>query len=152
MAVLPLVTWPDPRLLVPSTSVPEVTQEVRTLCVDMVETLHAHEALGLAAVQVGFQLRIFVVDASLAKSPAPLIFINPEVRITGGGLRVEQEGCLSFPGLAAQVLRPKSVKIWAQDLDGSHRLISASGLLARCILHEFDHVEGRVMSGPGGLE
>lgn len=145
MAVLPIVTWPDTRLTVASTPVAAVTPEILLLVNDMIDTLHAHRALGLAAVQVGHLLRIFVVDAKLAKQPHPLVFINPTVRMTGGGYRVGAEGCLSFPGIEAAIRRPRTVKISAQDQEGRTFTMSASGLRARCILHEFDHVEGRLM-------
>ena len=109
---------------------------------DMIETMHAAPGIGLAAPQVGVPLRLFVVDLSVGRSPADVqVFINPET-VERDGMQLEEEGCLSVPGFVASVLRPKRVVVRALDREGRLRTVEGTGLLARALQHEMDHLDG----------
>jgi peptide deformylase len=145
VAARPIVLYGDPVLRGKSLPVKEVDRSVRELVSDMVDTLKKAEGLGLAAAQIGVLLRVFIVDVSLLDSKESLrVFINPEL-IEIGEKKVEmEEGCLSFPGLYQKITRAERVKVRATDLEGNRFDLAADGLLARAILHEYDHLEGKL--------
>lgn len=140
MAILPIVEFPDPRLLQKTVPVAAVDDAIRGLVADMLETMYADQGVGLAANQVGVLKRIFVMDDSRDGSN-PEVFINPEIVESHGEITLG-EGCLSFPGIYAQITRPEFITIQALDLDGKAFTKSASDYEARCFLHELDHLNG----------
>ena len=145
MTVLPLVIAPDERLNQPSKPVEEVTDEVRKLLDDMLDTMYAHKGIGPAAVQVGVPLRAIVVDvAQLDERNEPMKFINPEIVDTSEDLHGYQEGCLSFPDQYSEVVRPATVTVNYLDEHGEAKQMQADGILAVCLQHEIDHTDGVV--------
>ncbi|MCY4610029.1 MAG: peptide deformylase [bacterium] len=143
MTVMTVIHAPDPRLQVVSEAVGCVDDDVRRLADDLLETMYAEKGLGLSAIQVGIPRRIIVVDVARSDGALqPLKLVNPAV--TGSSQeRVEfDEGCLSFPELFALVERPASVDITYLDENGAGRELHADGLLARCLQHEIDHLDG----------
>ena len=148
MAVLPVVVWPDPRLRQESRPVTAVTDEVRTLYRNLVDTMYALNGLGIAALQVGDPTQMFIVEAALAGRDGkadPVAFINPEVLWTSEETDKAEEGCLSFPGVYVPVERPLRARVRAMDLDGKTFEVEAEGLYARCLLHENDHLTGKLL-------
>jgi len=148
MAVRPVVIWPDPRLRQPTQSVARVDEKVRALYQDLTDTMAAEEGLGIAAIQIGDPTRMFLVEGNLAgrgNGSAPVAFINPEVTWTSDETQDSEEGCLSFPSVYIKVERPQRVRMRAMDLDGNSFDIEGEGLLARCLLHEFDHLTGKLL-------
>ncbi|RMG97307.1 MAG: peptide deformylase [Deltaproteobacteria bacterium] len=148
MAVLDIVTFPDPRLRQPTITVQEIDEGIRALVRDLTDTMYAHDGAGIAAIQVGRPERIFLVDGRVATGDPkadPVVFINPEIVETGGGVVGDDEGCLSFPGVFVEVRRPRRAKVRATDLDGRTFEIEGEGLLGRALQHEFDHLEGRLL-------
>ena len=142
MAIKPVVKYGTPILREKSKPVSEVTGEVKQLIADMMDTLKAANGLGLAAVQIGVLLRVFIVDLSAMDITAETqVFINPEILATAGTMEYE-EGCLSFPGLYQRLTRPERVTIRAMDENGEVFEREYSGVAARAVLHEFDHLEG----------
>lgn len=142
MAVLPIRIYPDPVLRAKCAPVERFDDEIRTLAEDMVETMHDAPGVGLAASQVGIELRLAVVDLSVGKDPEQLlVLVNPEV-VEEEGEATEVEGCLSLPEITDKVERPFRVRVLAQDLDGESLEIEADDWLARAILHEIDHLDG----------
>ena len=142
MAILEILKYPDERLTVPCEPVERFDAEIRRLAEDMVETMHAAPGIGLAAPQVGRHERLAVVDLSVGEDPAQLIvLVNPVVVEQEGEVR-DEEGCLSFPDLTLIVPRPERVRVRACDLDGGSFEIEAEQLLARCLHHEIDHLDG----------
>ena len=137
MAVLPIITAPDPRLKLKARAVARVDAEVRALMDDMIETMYAAPGIGLAAPQVGVQRRLFVYDIG----DGPFAVVNPEI-VESSGEWNYQEGCLSIPGLSWDLVRPKEVHLKGFDLDGDELDIEADELLARCFQHEMDHLNG----------
>jgi peptide deformylase len=143
MAVLPIVWAPDPILKVKCDRVHEVDDEVRRLMDDMLETMYDAPGVGLAAPQVGVKRRVIVVDCARAdEKPNPLRMVNPEVIAVSEEEAVHEEGCLSLPGHYADVTRPAEARIRYLDETGAAREIEADGLLATCIQHEIDHING----------
>jgi peptide deformylase len=152
MAKLPIITAPDPRLKVISSAVERVDDATRQLLDDMLETMYAAPGIGLAAVQVGIPKRIIVVDLQrkVGESPtgepirerAPVFLVNPEVIWTSEELATYEEGCLSVPEHYADVERPAHVKVRHLDYNGQERILEADGMLATCVQHEIDHLEG----------
>ena len=142
MAKLPIIEFPDPRLRTVARPVAEVGPRIRQLIDDMFETMYEAPGIGLAATQVDVHERLLVLDVSEDKS-SPLVFINPEILSTEGS-QVYQEGCLSVPGIYADVTRASSITVRALDRVGQSFEISAEGLLAVCIQHEMDHLAGKV--------
>jgi peptide deformylase len=143
MAILPIRIYPDPVL---REVCPRVTDfggaALRKLARDMVETMHAAPGVGLAAPQVGLTVRLAVVDLTVGKEPEELrVLVNPEV-LEPEGKEVEEEGCLSIPGLLDKVERPARVRVRAQDVDGAPFELVAEGWLARAVCHEVDHLDG----------
>ena len=145
MAVLPLVIAPDERLNKPSARVEVVDDAVRKLLNDMLETMYANDGIGLAAVQVGVHLRCIVVDIAVRDGGRdPVKFINPEIVDESQDISVFQEGCLSFPDQYSDVERPEAVTIRYLDETGAERTMKCDGIMATCIQHEIDHINGVV--------
>lgn len=142
MALLPILHFPDPRLRTPARPVAEVTEEIRRLAADMFETMYHAPGIGLAATQVNVQQRVIVVDVSHDKDQ-PICLVNPEILGTEGEEEME-EGCLSVPGVFETVRRAEKVRVRYLSLDGEETMIDADGLLAVCIQHEIDHLDGRL--------
>ncbi|HEX5693210.1 MAG TPA: peptide deformylase [Arenimonas sp.] len=142
MAKLPILEFPDPRLRTVAKPVESVDDTVRALVDDMFETMYAAPGIGLAATQVDVHQRLLVLDVSEDQS-RPMVFINPEI-LDAQGHQVYQEGCLSVPGIYADVKRADTVRVRALDRDGKAFEIEADGLLAVCIQHEMDHLAGKV--------
>ncbi len=144
MAVRPIVLYGDPVLREKTKPVEKVDQAVKNLVADMIATLKNAKGLGLAAPQVGETTRIFILDLSAVDlTESVRVFINPEIVETSGEVLME-EGCLSFPGIYQKIVRPERVKIKATGLDGKSFTVYAAGMLARAILHEYDHLEGKL--------
>lgn len=142
MALRELVKYPDPGLQESCALVADFDDDLRGLAEDMVETMRAESGIGLAAPQVGRAVRLTVIDLSGGSDPEQLIaLVNPEVDVEEGEVR-EEEGCLSFPDVILTVARPERVVVSGQDLDGEAVEITADGLLARCLHHEIDHLNG----------
>jgi peptide deformylase len=140
----PVLRLGAPALRAPATDVPAVTPEIAALVQDMVATMYGAQGIGLAAPQIGVALRIFVLDLSLGRDPAALhVCINP-AWVSRDGMQLEEEGCLSLPGFTATVARPQQAAVTALDLTGTARTVAGSGLLARALQHEMDHLDGRV--------
>jgi peptide deformylase len=143
MALLPIIVAPDPRLKVKAKTVTQVDDRIRKLLDDMVETMHAAPGIGLAAPQVGEALRILVIDIAKDGEPSqPRKFVNPEIVWASEELQPWEEGCLSLPDQFAEVERPKEVKVRYLDENGQKQEIHAAGLLAVCVQHEMDHLNG----------
>jgi peptide deformylase len=142
MALLPILLYPDPRLHKKAAQVARVDDAIRKLGADMAETLYAAPGIGLAATQVDRHIRLIVIDVSEDKSSL-LTLINPEILERSGECEGE-EGCLSVPGIYETVKRSAQVKVRALGLDGVAFELEAEGLLAVCIQHEIDHLEGKV--------
>jgi len=143
MALLDIIVAPDPRLKVTCKPVDAVDADVRKLMDDMLETMHSANGIGLAAPQVGDKRRVIVVDvAAEDEEPKPLRMANPELLWTSDEARVHEEGCLSLPQHYAEVERPHAIRVRYLDHDGEIRELKTSGVLATCIQHEMDHLEG----------
>jgi peptide deformylase len=137
----PILRLGDSILTAPTRSVEAITPEIETLLDDMIETMYAAPGIGLAAPQVGVSLRIFVVDLSVGRDPAALsVMINPEF-VEREGMQLEEEGCLSVPGFTATVARPKRVVVKGLNRQGDEYQIEGTGLLARALQHEMDHLQ-----------
>jgi peptide deformylase len=143
MAVLKILEFPDKRLRTVARPVERVDDEVRALIDDMFETMYAADGVGLAATQVNVHRRIVVMDVSEQRDE-PRVFINPEVTVLEGGEREYNEGCLSVPGFYEPVSRPEHVLVHALDRDGNPFELRPDGLLAVCIQHELDHLNGKL--------
>jgi peptide deformylase len=143
MAILNILEFPDPRLRTIAKPVERVDDEVRQLIDDMFETMYAAPGIGLAATQVNVHRRVVVMDIG-EESSEPLVFINPEVRVLEGGSREYSEGCLSVPGFHESVSRPENIVVNALDRDGNPFELRPDGLLAVCIQHELDHLNGKL--------
>src|SRR3569623_1081833 len=142
MALLPILEYPDPRLKKVATPVAAVTAEVRKLVRDMADTMYAAPGVGLAATQVDVHKRVIVIDISEHKDELR-VFINPELLSADGEAECE-EGCLSVPGYEDEVTRAARIRVRAQDEHGETYELDAEGLLAVCIQHEMDHLQGKV--------
>ena len=144
MAERPIVIYGDPVLREVSHPVEDINQEVKDLVSQMVDTLKRARGLGLAASQVGSPLRLFILDLSAIDIDETLrVFINPEIVETDGEVEME-EGCLSFPELYLRITRAERVKVRATDLEGKRFEMTADGVTARAILHEYDHIQGKL--------
>ena len=143
MALLPILCFPDPKLHKVAKPVQAVDDRVRTLGADMLETMYAAKGIGLAATQVDVHERVIVIDVSEERH-APLVLINPVLSWTSPEKHVNEEGCLSVPGIYDNVERFDAVKVTALDQDGVSRTVEADGMLAVCIQHEMDHLLGKV--------
>jgi peptide deformylase len=142
MAKLDILTFPDPRLRTRATPVARVDAQIKRIVSDMLETMYAAPGVGLAAIQVNIPKRIVVIDVSEDKD-SPLCLINPEI-LTLDGEETMDEGCLSVPGFTESVTRAERVRVRALDSDGEPFELDADGLLAVCIQHEVEHLEGKL--------
>jgi peptide deformylase len=158
MAILPILTYPDPRLREISKPVEEFNSELKSLVADMLETMNHAKGIGLAAAQVGQLIRLLVIDIRRPPEPDeedqeltaleqkvkfPLVLINPVI-VKGEGKTTYEEGCLSVPGYYEEVHRFNWVQVEAQDVTGKKFTVETDGLLAICIQHEMDHLEGKL--------
>ncbi|MGL1833561.1 peptide deformylase [Rhodocyclaceae bacterium SMB388] len=142
MALLPILRYPDPRLHRRAVPVTAVDDRIRQLVADMAETMYEAPGIGLAATQVNVHERVIVIDVSEDKSEL-MAFINPEI-LARDGEQTCEEGCLSVPGIYESVTRAERVKVRALDANGQSFELEADGLLAVCIQHEIDHLDGKV--------
>jgi peptide deformylase len=148
MAVRPIVIWPDPRLREATIAVATpIGDDVRALYGDLCDTMAAYSGVGIAAIQIGDHRRMFLIDSEVAgRGPGkPVAFVNPEVVSVSSEKQKGDEGCLSFPGIYVPIERPLRAKIRALDLDGQTFELEGEGLLARALLHEHDHLTGKLM-------
>ena len=143
MALLPILCYPDPRLHTVARPVHAVDGRIQALISDMLATMYDADGIGLAATQVDVHERLIVMDVS-GERTSPLILINPEIAWASEEKQMNDEGCLSVPGIYDGVERSSSVKVNALDGEGRMRTIEAEGLLAVCIQHEMDHLLGKV--------
>lgn len=144
MAVLPVLTWGDPRLKRNSEDVGAWTPELDQLVADMFETALAEEGVGLAAPQIGVNLNLAVIDCSGGEDPDQrIVLINPEIT-QEEGTQVGPEGCLSIPGIREVLERPRKVVVRNRDKDGGWHELTGEDLLARAFCHEIDHLRGRL--------
>lgn len=143
MAIMNVLRYPDERLRTKATPVEQVDEALRTIIDDMFETMYDSQGVGLAATQVDVHKRLFIADCGGEEEPEPLVFINPEI-IAQDGHFENEEGCLSFPGIYANVERAETVKVQALDRNGELFEIETDGLLAICIQHEIDHLNGKL--------
>lgn len=144
MALLEILEYPDPRLRTKAAPVAEVDDRIRAIVDDMFDTMYAAPGIGLAATQVNVHERIITIDVSEDKSE-PLVFINPDITVLEGEPETMQEGCLSVPGFYEDVTRIEHCLVKALDRDGKPFELECRGLLAVCIQHEVDHLEGKLM-------
>ena len=142
MAILEILQYPDQRLTIPSERVEKIDAATRKLIDDMTETMYAAPGVGLAATQVNVHKQIIVMDVSEDRSDLR-VFINPEIT-RREGVATNQEGCLSVAGIYDNVERAESVTVTALDRNGARFTLNASGMLATCIQHEMDHLQGRI--------
>ncbi|PWJ80896.1 peptide deformylase [Pseudaminobacter salicylatoxidans] len=143
MTIKPLIILPDPVLRQISKPVERVDGDLRKLADDMLETMYDAPGIGLAAIQIGIPLRLLVIDlAKDDEDKAPMVVINPEILDRSDDRSVYEEGCLSIPDYYAEVERPASVRAKFLDRDGKEQEITAEGLLATCLQHEIDHLNG----------
>ncbi|WID95318.1 peptide deformylase [Bosea vestrisii] len=148
MAIRPLVILPDSMLRKVSAPIGDITPEIRKLAEDMLETMYDAPGIGLAAIQIGEPVRLVTLDVSKKAEEGeeqrrePMVLINPEVTWSSRELDTYEEGCLSIPEYYEEVERPARVKVSYRDLDGNAQEIEADGLLATCLQHEIDHLNG----------
>ncbi|AMJ63117.1 peptide deformylase [Bosea sp. PAMC 26642] len=164
MAIRPLIILPDAQLRLVSTPVEEITPEIRTLVGDMFETMYDAPGIGLAAIQIGVPWRVVTLDVAKraagetedseaeenaeaqekrdAQPRNPMAFINPEITWSSDEMNVHEEGCLSIPEYYEEVERPAAIKVRYMDLEGKTQAIDADGILATCLQHEIDHLNG----------
>lgn len=142
MSLLPILRFPDPRLKKIAVPVLEIDDSIRKLVADMAETMYEAPGIGLAATQVDVHKRVIVIDVSENKDQL-LVLVNPEI-LADEGVQVGEEGCLSVPGVYDKVERAERVTVRYLDLDGVEQTLAAEGLLAVCIQHEMDHLQGTV--------
>ena len=140
--IRPILRYGDDVLHRPAENVTELTTDIQTFVDDLIETMYAAPGVGLAAPQIGVPLRIFVADPSVGRNPDDLIImINPEI-VEREGVQTEEEGCLSVPGFDATVARPARAVVRGLDREGESYKIEGTGLLARALQHEIDHLDG----------
>lgn len=143
MAILPIITAPDPRLKIRSEPVAVVDDDLRLFMDDLLATMYDAPGVGLSAIQVGVAKRVMVVDcADDGAAAEPLYLINPEIIESSDDLRAYEEGCLSLPEQYAEVERPAKIRVRYIDQHGAEQELEAEGLLSTCIQHEMDHFEG----------
>ena len=143
MSVRKILTEPDPFLRQKSVKVDSVNDEIRLLMNDMLETMYAAPGIGLAAIQIGVPKRVIVMDlAKENEEKNPQYFVNPEILTNSNTDASYEEGCLSVPGQFAEISRPDKCKVKFLNYHGEEKILEAEGLLATCIQHEMDHLEG----------
>ena len=143
MAILTILEFPDPRLRTTAQPVATVDDRIRRLIDDMFETMYDAKGIGLAATQVNVHERVVVIDLS-EDGDQPQVFINPEIEVLDDSTSDHDEGCLSVPGFYEKVTRPERIRVRALDRDGQPFEIEPDGLLAVCIQHELDHLNGKL--------
>ncbi|MGL5255046.1 MAG: peptide deformylase [Brevinema sp.] len=148
MPVRDVVIYGHPALRIPAEPVTEITPEILSIIKDLKDTLTVQKGIGLAAPQIGVQKQIFVVDLSTMRdrkyAACKGVFINPEIVFSSKTTEVENEGCLSFPDMRGDVQRPFKIRMKAMMPSGAWRTVEATGLYARCLQHEFDHLHGKL--------
>ncbi len=145
MALRKIITIPDPQLRLVSKPVQAIGKDVLALADDMLETMYDAPGIGLAAIQIGVPERVVVIDVARKDDPKdPMVFINPEIIGRGEEMNVYEEGCLSIPEYYEEVTRPATVRVRYLDRNGKVAEIEADGLLATCLQHEIDHLDGRL--------
>jgi peptide deformylase len=143
MTIKPLIILPDPILREVSKPIETMDSEVKKLADDMLETMYDAPGIGLAAIQIGVARRMLVLDVSKdGEDKQPLVFINPEIVASSNTRSVYEEGCLSIPDYYAEVERPATITVKHLDRDGKEQVTEADGLLATCLQHEMDHLNG----------
>lgn len=143
MARLPIIVAPDPRLKIKAKPVEKVDAEISQLMDDMMETMHGANGIGLAAPQVGVQKRVLVMDISAKdEDPTPVYMANPEIVWASEDEGLHEEGCLSLPDQFADVVRPRAVRVRYLDHENEIRELDADEMLAVCVQHEMDHLDG----------
>jgi len=143
MTIRKILTEPDPFLRQKSIKVEEVNDGIRSLIDDMLETMYDAPGIGLAAIQIGVPKRVIVIDLGRNNEKKnPFYFVNPEIITNSDNNAAYEEGCLSVPGQFAEINRPDKCKIKYLDYNGNDQILDAEGLLATCIQHEMDHLEG----------
>ncbi|MDR0997337.1 MAG: peptide deformylase [Zoogloeaceae bacterium] len=142
MTLLPILRYPDPRLKKIAKPVAAVDKRIKTLVKDMIQTMYEAKGIGLAATQVDVHEQVIVIDVSEERN-APCAFINPNI-IRQDGSETQEEGCLSVPGIYDKVTRAATVSVDYLDLDGNPQRLDTDGLLAVCIQHEIEHLQGKV--------
>ena len=143
MTVRPILTAPDPRLKAVATEIAKVDGEIRRLIDDMLETMYEADGIGLAAVQIGVAKRVIVMDIDQKDGKKnPRVFVNPKILWASEELATFEEGCLSVPDIWEEVERPARIRAEYQDRDGKKQTLEADGLLADCLQHEIDHLDG----------
>ncbi len=142
--IRPILIHPDPRLKKPCDAVAEITDEVKRLAADMLETMYDAPGIGLAAPQVGVTKRVLVMDCIKDGPPEPMVLINPQVVWSSEDVSTYEEGCLSIPEQYADVKRPAAVTVRWTGLDGSAQERTFEGLWATCVQHEIDHLDGKL--------
>jgi peptide deformylase len=143
MSLLSILCYPDPRLHTVAKPVQAVDARIRALAADMLETMYQANGIGLAATQVDVHERLIVIDVSEQRDQ-PMVLINPEIVWASDDKVINDEGCLSVPGIYDGVERSSEVKVRALDAEGRERTIEAEGILAVCVQHEMDHLMGKV--------
>ncbi len=140
--IRPILRLGDSVLTAPARPVEAITPDIQALVDDMIETMYAAPGVGLAAPQIGQSLRIFVIDLSVGRDPkGVIVMVNPEF-VEREGMQLEEEGCLSLPGFTSTVARPKHVVVKGLGRDGEPHRVEGTGLLARALQHEMDHLDG----------
>ena len=143
MAIRPLVFLPDPQLRLTSEPIGDITEDIRVLAADMLATMYDAPGIGLAAIQIGAPKRLVVIDlAKPEEERSPIVLVNPEITWSSEEKRAYEEGCLSIPEYYEEVERPDRVKYRYRDLDGKSVEAEAEGVLATCLQHEIDHLNG----------
>ena len=143
MAIRKILEFPDPRLRTRAAVVPAVDGRIQTLIEDMFETMYDANGIGLAASQIDVHEQVIVIDLS-SDGSAPRVFVNPTIEVIDETLDGFEEGCLSVPGFSEAVERPKAIKVDALDRDGNPIEETVTGLLAVCLQHEMDHLQGKL--------
>ena len=143
MAIRKILEFPDPRLRTRAAVVPAVDGRIQTLIEDMFETMYDANGIGLAASQIDVHEQVIVIDLS-SDGSAPRVFVNPTIEVIDETLDGFEEGCLSVPGFSEAVERPKAIKVDALDRDGNPINETVTGLLAVCLQHEMDHLQGKL--------
>lgn len=143
MALLPILEYPDPRLRTVAKPIEAIDDSVTQLIDDMFETMYDAQGVGLAATQVDRHIRLLVIDVTEERDQ-PLVFINPEVEVLDHTLFEFSEGCLSVPGFSEQISRPRHIRVTALDREGKTFSVEPEGLLAVCVQHEIDHLDGKL--------
>ncbi|WP_111536037.1 peptide deformylase [Palleronia aestuarii] len=146
MTIRPILIHPDPRLKTVAAPVGEITEEIRTLAEDMLQTMYDAPGIGLAAPQIGRSIRLLVMDCVKEEgaTPRPLVLVDPEITWSSEEAATYEEGCLSIPDQYADVTRPAEVEVTWTDLEGKPQTERFTGLWATCVQHEIDHLDGKL--------